>query len=86
MIQPTLINLHPNEYSEWLRCYPFSVNLDRFMGSFNTLNNLSNRIWVQNKTEASKLIAFNVITEINEPKKCNFDVIKCNSTKNWNKD
>ena len=96
MIQPTLINLHPNEYTKWLRCYPFSVNLGRFMESFNALNNLSNRICVPNKTEASKLIAFNMITEINESKiltkhiscecKCNFDGIKCNSTENWNKD
>ena len=26
--QPTLINLHPNEYSQGLHYYPFSVNLD----------------------------------------------------------
>ena len=29
MIQPTLINLHPNEYSqEFEHCYPFAVKLD----------------------------------------------------------
>ena len=28
MIQPTLINLHLNEYSQELRYYPFAVKLD----------------------------------------------------------
>ena len=28
-IQPTLINLHPIEYSQEFHCYPFSVKLDR---------------------------------------------------------
>ena len=35
-IQNTLINLHPNEYSEELPCYPFAVKLDRCVGSCNT--------------------------------------------------
>ena len=26
-IQPSLINLHPNEYSQKIHCYPFSVKL-----------------------------------------------------------
>ena len=38
--QPTLINLNPNENTQGLRYYPFAVNLDRFMGSCNTLNYL----------------------------------------------
>ena len=29
MIQPTLIDLHPDEYTVGLRYYPFAVNLDR---------------------------------------------------------
>ena len=37
MTQPTLINLHPNKYIEGLRYYPSTVNLDRYMGSCNTL-------------------------------------------------
>ena len=40
--QPTLVNLHPNEYTEGLRYYPFAVNLDRCVRSCNTLNDLSN--------------------------------------------
>ena len=38
MIQPTLINVHPNEYSEEFHYYPFIVQLDRCVGSCNTLN------------------------------------------------
>ena len=43
MIQATAINLHPNEYGQGLRDYPFAVNLDRCMGHCNTLNDLSNK-------------------------------------------
>ena len=32
-IQPTLINLHPNEYTQELHYYPFTVKLDRCVGS-----------------------------------------------------
>ena len=47
--QPTLINLHPNEYSQGLCYYPFAVNLNRLVGSCNTLNGLSNRVVFQTK-------------------------------------
>ena len=43
MAQPTLINLHPNEYSQELRYYPFVVNPDS-AGSCNTLDDLSSRL------------------------------------------
>ena len=36
--QPTLINLHPNEYSEGLNYYTFAVNFDRCVGLKNTLD------------------------------------------------
>ena len=38
MIQATLIDLRPNEYNQGLCYYPFTVNLDRCMGSCNTVN------------------------------------------------
>ena len=38
MIQPVLINLHPNKYSQELHCYQFEVNLDSCVSSPNTLN------------------------------------------------
>ena len=41
-IQPTLIDLHPNEYTQDFHYYPFEVKQDRCIGSFNTLNDLSN--------------------------------------------
>ena len=41
MTQSTLINLHPNKYTQRLRYYPFAVNLDRCVGSCNTLNPFS---------------------------------------------
>ena len=37
MTQPTLINLHPNEYSQESHYYPFALKLDRCVGSCNTL-------------------------------------------------
>ena len=50
MIQPTLFNLHRNEYSQDLQYYPFAVKLDRCVRSCNALNNLSNKVFVPNKT------------------------------------
>ena len=66
MTQPTLINLDPNEYSQELRHYPFAVKLDRCIGSCNTLNDLSNKVCVPNKTEESNLRVLNMIRGINE--------------------
>ena len=66
MIQPTLINLHPNKYSQEFHYYPFAVKLDRCIGSCNTLNEFSNNSCVSNKTEDSNLRVFNMITGINE--------------------
>ena len=65
MTQPTPINLHPNEYSQEFHYYPFLVNLDRCVGSFNTLNDLSNKVCVSNKTEDLTLSVFSMITGIN---------------------
>ena len=48
MIQPTLINLHLNGYSQEFYYQPFLVKLDRCVGSCNTLNDLSNKICVPN--------------------------------------
>ena len=95
-IQPTLIDLHPNEYSQEFHYYPFEVKLDRCVGSCNTLNKLSNKVCVPIKTENLNLSVFNMITGINESKsstkhiayecKCRFDGRKCNSDQWWNND
>ena len=66
MIQPTLINLHPDEDSQEFHYYPFAVKLDRCVGSCNTLNDLSKKVRVPNKTEDLNLSVFNMITGTNE--------------------
>ena len=48
-IQPTLTNLHPNEYSQELHYYPFAVKSDKNVGGCNTLNKLSNKVCVLKK-------------------------------------
>ena len=40
MINPTLINSHPHEYSQEFPYCPFAIKLDRSVGSCNTLNDL----------------------------------------------
>ena len=94
MIQPTLINLHSNEYNQEFNFSSFVVKSDRCVGSCNTLNNLSNKVRVPSKTEDLNLSMLNVITEINESKtstkhiscecKFKFDERKCNSNQWFN--
>lgn len=69
MIQPSLINLHSNKYSEGSTYYPFLANIDRCVGSCITLNDLSNRKCVRKRTEDLNLGISNMITAINESKK-----------------
>ena len=95
-IQPVFINLHPNQYSQEFRYYPFTVKLDKCTGSCNTLNDWSNKVYVPNKTKNLNLSMFNLITGINELKtsakhmpcrwKCKFDERKYNSNHWWNND
>ena len=68
MIQPTLINLDPNEYNQEFHYYPFVVKLDRCVGSCSSLNNLSNKVCVPNETEYLNLSVFNMIIGINQSK------------------
>ena len=96
MTQPTLINLHCNEYSQEFHYYSLEIKLDRCVGGCNTLNELSNKLCVQNNTEDLNLIVFNVITVINVSKtltkhiscecKCKFYGRKCISNQWWNND
>ena len=67
-IHPILINLDPNEYNRELHYYPFVVKLDKYIGICNTLNDLSNRMCVPNKTKDLNIHAFNIITGKNESK------------------
>ena len=70
-IQPTFINLHLNEYSQEFHFYPFTVKSGKCVGSCNTLNDLSNKVCVPNKTEDFDLNMCNMITGINESTKIN---------------
>ena len=89
MIHHTLINMHSKEFRHEFRHYSFAVKLDRFVGSCNVLNDLSNKVCVSNKTVEFNLSVFNMITGINESKtitkhilcecKCRFDGRNCNS-------
>ena len=85
MAQPIVINLHTNKYIEGLCCYPFAFNLDRCMGSCNTLNDLSNKAYVPNKTEdlnGPKILTKHISCEC----KYKFDGRKCNLNQMWNND
>ena len=55
-------NLHciPIEYSQELHNYLFEIKLDQCVGRCNTLNNISNKVYVSNKTEHLN-IHFNMI-------------------------
>ena len=67
-IQPTLVSVHANEYSQELPYYPFAIKLDRCVESYNTLNDLSNKVCVPNKTEDLNINVFNMITKMNGSK------------------
>ena len=92
--QRILINFYPNEYSQGSCCYPSAVNLDRYVGGCNTLNDLSNRVCVPDKTADLGLHIFSIITGINESKtlakhlsckcECKFNGKKRNSNQKWN--
>ena len=94
MIQPTFINLHPNECSQEFYYYPFGVKLDRCVGSCNTRNDLLSKVCALNKTEDLNRNVLNITTGINESKtlrkhtlcerKCKFDERKCNLNQWWN--
>ena len=92
-IQPTLINLHPNEYSQKLHYYPFPIKLDKCVRSCNTHSDLSNKVFVPNKRENLNIHGFNMITGKGESKllakvctckcTCKFDRGKGNLNQKW---
>ena len=56
LARPTLIDLNSDELSRGLFHYSFMISLGRVGGSCNTLDDLSNRICLPNKTEDMNLI------------------------------
>ena len=80
--RPTFIILNPDE----LQYYPILVKLDRYRGSCNTLDDLSDKLNVANKTEYVNVNIFHVIKWTNESNsyelydcRCSLDCKKCNS-------
>ena len=67
-IKSTLINWHPNEYSQKFHYYPFAVKLDRCVGNCNNINDLSNKVCIPNKTEDLNLSMFSMVTGQNDSK------------------
>ena len=67
-IKSTLINWHPNEYSQKFPYYPFAVKLDRRVGSCNNINDLSNKVCIPNKTEDLNLSMFSMVAGQNDSK------------------
>ena len=65
MIKSILIDLNPDERNQGLHCYSFLVTLDRCNVSFNTLDDLSNKVCAPNKTKAVHLSVLNEISRIN---------------------
>ena len=61
VIQPALIHLYPDKYSQEFCYYPFTFKSDRCVGSCNTLNDWSNKV-------DSKLSVLNMISGTNEYK------------------
>ena len=65
MTQPTLTNLHPNKYSQEFLWYLFTIKLDTWVGSCNNLSDLSNIVFVPNKTKDLDLSTSNIIRGTN---------------------
>ena len=53
----TKLQSHPVNH-----CYPFSIKLDKCVGTCNTLSDLFNKTCIPNKTEDLNLSVFNIIT------------------------
>ena len=62
MAKCNLTDLNSDEYNQGLCYFQLTVSLDRCNGRCNTLNDLSNRTYVLNKTEDANLSVFNMIT------------------------
>ena len=87
------ISLHPNEYNQELNCYLFAGKLDRWVGSYNTINDLPKNYVFQVKQDLN-IHVFNMITRKNQSSvltedvsckcKCKFDGRKCNSNQKCN--
>ena len=80
MTRPIIINLNPVE----LKYYQFVISLDIYSGSRNSIDDLSTKICLRNKTKYINGKLFDMITNRNNEKiqsydqKCRYDSIICN--------
>ena len=65
-IRSIFINLHPNEYSQELHYYRFTLQIDRCIGSCNTVNDFPNKKCVPNETKDLNTHVFNMIIKISK--------------------
>ena len=68
MTRPNLVDLNLHEYQRGFCYYSFFVNLDRYNGRCNTLDNPSSRIYVPSQMEDVNFSVCDVIIRINELK------------------
>ena len=90
MIRLCLIDLNLLE----CKYYPSMISLDKYSGSSNSVDDLSTKICVPNKTKDINVTMFNMITKKNEAKKmvkhiscdckCKFNSLSCSSNQKWN--
>ena len=64
--QPILISLYPNKYTQRSRYFPFAVNSDICVWSYNTLNDLSNKVCISDNTKDLNLSILKMKKWINE--------------------
>ena len=79
--------------SQKIQYYPFAVKLDKRVGSYNTLHDLSDKVCVPNKSEDLNIHIFHLTAGTNELEiltkdisyecKCKFDGKKFNSNQKW---
>ena len=83
------MDLNPVE----LNYYPFMISLDKYIGSCNSVDDLSTKICILNKIQNVNIKVFKMIASMNEAKilvknisccKCKFDSATCNSNQKWN--
>ena len=77
-------------------CYPFVVNLDRYVGSCNTFDDFFNKVYVPNKREDLNLSVLTWLEESINQKvlakhisckcECKYDSRNCNSNQKCNND
>ena len=62
------LHIHLNEYSQEFHYYPFTIYLDKCVGSCNTFSDLSNKVCVFQIKQDLSLSMFNMIRGISESK------------------